>query len=326
MQALVTVGIPTFNNAPTLRQAVESVLAQTYPGVQIVVSDNCSTDGTAEIGRSLAAEHDRVRYLRQPTNLGNYGNFRAVLRQATTPYFMWLGGDDVIDPSFVARTVAVLEADPGVASCTSRVLLIRENGERIPASGTYPLAGDAVGNLARYLSDPNENSRMFGLHRTRILQRAFPHRGNFIAFDWAVMAGLLLGGRTAEIPEVLMVRDETPHCAHMDRIRRQPGFFLWRWFPVLPLTSDLIFRQRIPLRLPVIKALLFLNLTMHLQYIQTFHPGYRKLEIFLERHLLWRLKAAPADPGGGWTPGLREGAGSPDRGGVAPLSCSRSGK
>lgn len=290
MHAQVTVGIPTYNNAPTLRRAVESVLAQTRPDVQVHISDNCSTDGTAEVCRALVAADPRVICTRQEKNLGHYGNFRFLLQQAQTPYFMWLAGDDTIAPSYIARTLAVLEQDPGVVTCVSRVRFIQPNGVPVLAKGTCPLMADTVANLAKYLADPYDNSRIFGLHRTEALQRAFPPDRGMIAFDWALMAGTLLLGTHAEIPDVLMIRDETRSRAYIEMIGRRRGIFLKRWFPVLDVTWDLVVRQKIPLAPPVIRALVLLNMTMHLLYVRTFYPRYGKVERLLQRHWLWRLK------------------------------------
>jgi len=289
----VTVGVPVYNGASTLRRAVESILAQTHKPELIHISDNGSTDATGEVGRALAAEHAAVSYTRQPTNIGPPPNFRFLLQQATTPYFMWVAADDYLEPTYVERMLAVLESDSGLVTCVSRVLFVGAAGGSRLARGTYQLQADTVTNLAAYLSNPHDNARVYGLHRAGPLQKAYP-AGNFtVAWDWALMAGTLLYGRHAEIPETLMVRDKTPGQAYMIQIRRHARWWLERVIPLLPMTLDLLFHQRIPLRLPVVKALLYANVTMHFAYAQESYPRYAKLGQFVRRHLLWRLAYRP---------------------------------
>ena len=286
----VTVGVPAYNNAPTLRRTVESVLHQTHPHCLVHISDDGSTDATGEIGHALASEYETVTYTRQPVNLGPSPNFRFLLQRAKTPYFMWLAGDDYLKPTYLERMLAVLDSDPGLVTCVSRVLFVRPDGSSRLAVGTHPLQADTITNLVVYLSDPDDNARQYGLHRTQPLQRAFPTSNFLVAYDWALMAGTLLYGRHAEGPETLMVRDETPNQVYRLQIRRHARWWLERVVPLLPMSLDLLFRQRIPLRLPVMKALLYANIEKHFEYAREFHPRYARLEPFVRRHLMWRLE------------------------------------
>lgn len=289
MRTSVTIGIPVYNGADTLRRAVESALAQTRSPDRVHISDNASTDATAEVGRALAAEHERVVFTRHSTSLGISGNFGFVLEQAQTDYFMWLAADDYIEPTYVERMLAELEADPSLVACVSRVRFLRPDGTTRLASGTYALLADTTANLASYLADPSDNTRIFGLYRASALRRSFPAR-YFYAYDWAVAAGTLLQGRHMEVPETLMERDETPRNAYFKGAHRDNASTLGRLFPVLAMTTDLVRRQKIPLRWPVIKSLLRINLDMHLGYALLYYPRYgNAVEPFLRRFVLWRL-------------------------------------
>lgn len=297
MTIQVTIGIPAYNGAATLRRAVESILGQTHQDCLIHISDDGSTDETWRIAQDLAAAHATVTAIRQARNLGPTGNFRFLLQHAKTPYFMWLANDDRLEPTYVERMLAELESDPGLVSCVSRVLFVRPDGSSRLAGGTYPLLADRVTNLAAYLSGPNDNSRQYSLHRTEPLQKAFPTGDFLIGYDWALMAGTLLYGRHAEIPDVLMIREETPLRDYMVMIRRHARGWLGRVLPLLAMDRDLIFRQKIPLRPPVVKALLHINIAMHFLYVGEHHPRYAKVGRFLHRHLLWRLMTQPTKGG-----------------------------
>ncbi|MGC8477129.1 MAG: glycosyltransferase family 2 protein [Acetobacteraceae bacterium] len=286
----VTVGIPVYNNGTTLRRAVESVMAQSCGACAVLISDNASTDETGTIGSFMAASYPTVSYVRQKINLDHYGNFRFTVNSARTPYFMWLAGDDYLEPDYIARTGAVLDAQPDVVTCVSNVLFTRADGSSRIAPGTYPLMHSPTTNLAVYLSDPTDNSRLFGLHRTEVIQAAFPRSDFLIGYDWAAMAATLMRGKHARVPEVLMIRDETPSDAYCRMIRRYYRFPPSRLLPMARMSADLLWRVRVPREGRVIRALVALNLMMHIQYMQVYHPWYTKVGASLERNLLWRLR------------------------------------
>lgn len=286
----VTVGIPVFNNGTTIRRAVESVMAQTCGPCRVVVSDNASTDETSTVCASMAAVYPTVTYVRQKTNLDHFGNFRFTLASARTPYFMWLAGDDYLEPDYIARTAAVLDERPDVVLCVSNVLFTRADGSSRIAPGTYPLMYDRDTNLALYLSDPTDNSRLFGLHRTEVIQAAFPSSDFLIGYDWAAMAGTLMHGKHARVPEVLLIRDETPAASYCRMIRRYYRFPPLRLLPMARMSWDLVSRVGLPRDRRVMRALLALNLMMHIEYMRHYHPFYSRIGAFMERNLLWRLK------------------------------------
>ena len=206
---MITVGVPIYNNAGTLRRTVDSILAQTRPASRILLSDDRSTDDSQGVGEALAAAHPSVVYVRRTENLGPTMNFHWLAHAATTPYFMWLAGDDYILPTYIEKTAARLDADPGLVGCVSQVMFTTRDVPTALATGGEPLAGSPRENLARYLNGPEANARLYGLFRTPILAAAVPER-HIHAWDWACMAGTLRHGRHGRVEEPLMVRDETP--------------------------------------------------------------------------------------------------------------------
>jgi glycosyltransferase involved in cell wall biosynthesis len=105
---LVTIAIPTYNRADGLLcEAIDSALAQTYPEVEVIVSDNCSTDSTPELMEQYA--DSRLRYIRHDENLGSVGNFNYCLSAATGEFFLLLHDDDSVDPDCVSACVEALE-------------------------------------------------------------------------------------------------------------------------------------------------------------------------------------------------------------------------
>lgn len=108
-----TIGIPTRNRAAFLARAIECALGQTYPHVEIVVSDNASTDGTPDVVRRFG---DRVRYARNDTNIGPWSNFRRLTELATGDLFAWFQDDCLLHRRFVERAVDALDRFPSAAA------------------------------------------------------------------------------------------------------------------------------------------------------------------------------------------------------------------
>lgn len=137
----VTIAIPTYNRADSyLRQAVESALGQTYPNVEIIVSDNCSTDRTQALMQELV--DPRLTYVRQAENIGANNNFNYCLQEARGDYFVLLQDDDLIDPDFIEVCVQAAGSEAGVG-------LVRTGTRVIDAQGSVLKKSlNQVGGLA----------------------------------------------------------------------------------------------------------------------------------------------------------------------------------
>ena len=120
---LVTIGIPTFNRADRyLKEALESAIKQTYPNLEIVVSDNCSSDDTETIIKAF--KDPRIRYFKQDSNIGPNNNFNFCLKQARGYYFLLLNDDDFIDNDFidVCMKAADYRLDLGMMRTGTRIV------------------------------------------------------------------------------------------------------------------------------------------------------------------------------------------------------------
>jgi glycosyltransferase involved in cell wall biosynthesis len=286
----LTVGVPAWNNGQTIARALESLLAQDLGDLRILVSDDGSRDDTAAICAAIAGRDPRLRVVRQPRNL-RYGNFGWLLEQADTEYFMWAAGDDRWLAGHAAACVAELDAHPGLVAAVPRVAFEHEGVALGLAQGTGALLGEPAANLARFLADPADNSRMYGVFRTAAAQRSFPRIG-FHAWDWGYSAATLRFGGHAEIPEVLMVRDKTPTERYVAMVREDAHGFVDRVLPVLAMSRWLLGQPGVPRTTPVLQALLALNLEKHLQYARRFHPTWAAVAWRLINPLMNRSRAA----------------------------------
>jgi len=119
---LVSICIPAYNAAPFIAETLESALAQDYAPLEVIVSDDASTDATLKIVQTY--EGRGVRVLTQERNLGMHANWNAVIRASRGKYVCKLDADDLLAPSYVSSMVPVLEAHPRVAfaHCACRLI------------------------------------------------------------------------------------------------------------------------------------------------------------------------------------------------------------
>jgi glycosyltransferase involved in cell wall biosynthesis len=137
---LVSFGLPVRNGAPTIAQAIESVVAQTLEDWELVISDNQSSDGTSEICASFAARDERIRHVPSARDLSIHENFRAAFHHSRGTYFRWHGDDDWLEPLYAERAVAALSGSPGSVLCTTVQQYHRE-GHPLPVNDPIPILG-----------------------------------------------------------------------------------------------------------------------------------------------------------------------------------------
>ena len=106
MSPKVSIGMPVYNAESFLKEAIDSILSQTFSDFQVIISDNASTDSTAAICQKYVDQDSRVKYFRNNVNLGVSRNYRAAFeRTSETPYFKWAAYDDVLDPQYLEKCV-----------------------------------------------------------------------------------------------------------------------------------------------------------------------------------------------------------------------------
>jgi glycosyltransferase involved in cell wall biosynthesis len=206
IKRLVSIGVPVYNGAPFLTATLESLLAQTYTDIELIISDNGSCDETAAICRTYSARDPRIRYERQETNRGAAWNYNHVFTLASGQYFKWAADDDVIDPGFVARSVAVLDRDPSVVLCYfSTVVHIDDEGNTLTTE-SIPLVGDSLDRQARFRSLLRQFAfgcplgAIFGMIRTSALRKTALIQ-NYYGCDRPLLVELGMHGRFCRIPD-----------------------------------------------------------------------------------------------------------------------------
>lgn len=269
----VTIGMPVWNNARTVARAIRSVRDQAFEDWRLIVTDDGSDDETLGEARTAAAGDPRIEIRQNPARLG-FENFAVALREATTPYFVWLAGDDYWAPEFLACLVPVLDAAPVATSALPEAAYVGPDERPIPNLGF--LRGDAAERVRRYLAHPG-GTRMYGLMRTDAVQVAFP-RKVVTAYDWYLMVALLAQGPQMSVPGRLLFREETGWVAYAQAEGAGGGIFAR--YPVLQTSLMLLRDRKLPLR--ALPALAALNFCKHEEFLAVNRPEtyLRRAEVF----------------------------------------------
>ena len=205
----VTIGVPVFNGDPFLDEALRSLIAQDFEDFELLIGDNASTDGTEEVCRAIEAEDRRVRYLRSDVNRGAAWNFNRLVGEAKGQYFKWAAFDDLHEPTYLSRTVEVLDDDPSVVVCHAETVDIDETGRIYKVWSPEPRAemSDRVDRFAEVMEFEHECFQAFGLFRTGVL-RDTGMIGAYSSSDRVLLAELALHGRFFEVSEQLFLHRE----------------------------------------------------------------------------------------------------------------------
>jgi glycosyltransferase involved in cell wall biosynthesis len=200
------VGIPTFNRPEGVRRTLGAITRQTYPSLEIIVSDNASPEHQTEDVIAEFAERDpRIRFHRQTHNIGAGANFQFVLSQAKGRYFMWAADDDDWEPSFIERCVAGFDR-PDVVSVMSQFRTHYRRSGRLVSQSLADLDPERsrLHNLLAFLRMPTP-TLLYGLHLLECLRFCEPEQPWFDFYDCYFALRLLSVGKIRLVPEVLHI-------------------------------------------------------------------------------------------------------------------------
>ncbi len=203
---LVTIGVPVYNGARFLQDALDSILGQDYPNVAIIISDNGSTDDTPDICAAYASKHAAIRYHRVERNRGVTWNFNRLLELAEGKYFLWAAHDDVLLPSFVRRAVDQLESNREAVVCHSYTQPFGTSGVLgDPYIGWVSEQKDRRSRYRHLLEHWELHAAIYGLLRRDAIERT---RGfqPIVAGDIVFMVEMVIWGTIVQIPETLQLK------------------------------------------------------------------------------------------------------------------------
>jgi glycosyltransferase involved in cell wall biosynthesis len=138
----LTIGLPVYNGQNYVSESLDSLLAQTYSDFELIISDNASTDGTEDICRDYATRDSRIRYVRQPVNIGAAPNHNYLVQAARGRLFKWAAHDDLFAPKLVERCIEALDDRPELILAHAYMGIVDEQGKTLEIYD-YRLATDS---------------------------------------------------------------------------------------------------------------------------------------------------------------------------------------
>jgi glycosyltransferase involved in cell wall biosynthesis len=233
-QPRVSIGLPVYNGERYVREAIGAVLSQTFSDFELVISDNASTDGTREICQDVARNDPRVRYYRNPQNLGAAPNFNRCFALASpSEYFKWVTYDDLITDDFLERCVGALDHDADVSLAFPATVHADAEGNvtgnqlQADLSLVENEPGRRAQRLIEYgLESPDIYWTLYGLMRRSAIERTELH-GSFIASDQVLLFQLALTGKFIQVPEALLIHRAHPNAWTMMTGRTPKRDALW---------------------------------------------------------------------------------------------------
>jgi glycosyltransferase involved in cell wall biosynthesis len=206
--------LPVFNGETGIRRAIVSILSQNFTDLELIVVDNASTDSSPQVCAEYAQADPRVRFHRNPRNIGAGPNHNLCLEMARGKYFTWAAHDVEWLPGMLRRCHEVIETGP------SNVALVYPRCLMVDASGSAARSIAETPSIECRHSPPHKRvttviervmwvNQLFGLMRTEVLRQT---RGidSFASSDYVLLAELALLGEIWEIPEVLVRRYLAP--------------------------------------------------------------------------------------------------------------------
>ena len=206
MLPLVTLAVPVYNGSSLLPAALAGLRGQNYRNLEILISDNASTDRTGDICREAAASDARIRYIRQPANIGAAANFDFLAREAHGEFFAWNAHDDVRPPRFVEACVAELQRRPEAVLCNGKVEFVDGTGRPLRRfwDPSIETRQTTAAERVSVLLDRTLWVDVYGLMRRDALLRALPYEPTWGA-DVLLTMRLLMLGEFARVPEKTLV-------------------------------------------------------------------------------------------------------------------------
>ncbi|WP_392530783.1 glycosyltransferase family 2 protein [Nostoc sp. C117] len=209
-QPRLSIGLPVYNGEKFLKEAIDSLLAQTFEDFELIISDNASTDRTEEICRTYAKKDRRISYYRNDKNIGCACNFNRVFELSSGEYFKWAAYDDLHAADFISKCVQVLDQDSSIILCHTQVYFIDEQGNFLQ-NYNIKLKTDSLKPQDRFqeLLAKHLSYQCYGVIRASALKK-IPLMGGYGNADGILLLRLALVGRFYEIPEYLFFARSHP--------------------------------------------------------------------------------------------------------------------
>lgn len=247
-KALVSVGIPVYNGEKHIHGAIDSILEQSYKNIQIVISDNASTDKTQDICNDYCKKHPNIKYVRQPCNIGSVENFKSVLQMADGEYFMWLGHDDYLSRNYVEICLQKLIEHPDYALVSGMPIYVYDDNRKEPGGLWSILSDDPLERVVSYFEKVTDNGIFYGIIKKEHAERLCLRMR--LGDDWLIVASLAFIGKLFMCNEAEIYRHVGGASSSISNAVRAVEDPFWvSYMPYLTIAfyaySDIAFRNNL---------------------------------------------------------------------------------
>ncbi|MBX3013811.1 MAG: glycosyltransferase [Caldilineaceae bacterium] len=220
----VSIGLPVYNGEEFLAKAIESILGQTFTDFELIISDNASTDKTAMICQTYAAQDARIRYYRNATNIGGAKNGNRTFLLSEGQYYRRAAHDDICAPTLLEKCVAVLDQNPEIVLCYTQTINIDQQGQELDLVTLSRATSDQVTKRFRDLAFRNDFCEpSYGVMRSDILRQTRPEQ-DFTGSDRVLLCELAFHGKFHEVAEPLFYKRHHAKNIYLDWRARMAWF------------------------------------------------------------------------------------------------------
>jgi glycosyltransferase involved in cell wall biosynthesis len=206
----LSIGLPVYNGEGLLPESIDALLGQSFTDFELIISDNASTDRTAEICRRYAEQDSRVRYIRQRANIGMVPNHNFLVGVARGEFFKWASYDDLYARDFLQRCVEALDAHPGAVLAHAWCVLLDAAGESVqffknPDGSASSRAPDRF----RSMLFDGKGDWTYAVFRTSVLRQT-PLHGSYHGGDRTLITEFALHGALYQVKDWMFFRRDHP--------------------------------------------------------------------------------------------------------------------
>lgn len=291
MKPLVSIGIPVKNgfanrylgndfiyseNDIDLAKALDAIINQSYTNLEIIISNNGSTDETYSFLEKISKEDKRIKIFNQQPQILPLENFQFVLNNSTGKYFKWNAADDLISKDYIEHNVNFLENNLNYANSSSKFWFENDKNKIY----SHNLDKDLYNRLKdffkiRFVS----HNIFFGLARREILIKTVDRSKDYLAIDWMTDLDLLLRGRFKTIEKGYIVIGAKGFSKSNNFLKRKRynNKIIYKILPFYEMTKDLL------------KKIFFLRELSIFQKISIFFSCVKINLSFVKKHKMNKL-------------------------------------
>jgi len=216
----VSIGMPIYNGAKSLQAALESVFSQSYDNLQLIISNNASTDDTEKIIKKNIKNRKDVKYYKQKKTIDPTKNFNFVFKKSQSKYFMWWAHDDVRSKDFINECVKKLEQNKKTVAVTCPFKFKGANNKNKLIS--YSLDGDIKNRLKMWFQHYKKCHGIFYsvIKKEILLDCPFLRKESFLAIDWAIILFLISRGTIQNTKKGFATFGVNGYSSHKDFMKK----------------------------------------------------------------------------------------------------------